>query len=97
MSVPHAEASSPVHPAQFMVHTVNGPTYACMQHARMLVEIFGFMGASTFPTVLDDDDPHECANCVNEAKSRSRRPREDGAYGCPGSEGAQRNEQKEPQ
>lgn len=60
----------PQYPATFLVNTVNGPTYACMQHARALRAVFGLLGAGTMPMPLDDDDQHECENCINEATAR---------------------------
>jgi hypothetical protein len=63
-----AAARAPKFPAVFAIHTVSGMTYACMDHARALISLMGFMGASSLPQVLDEEDPHECANCVNEAR-----------------------------
>jgi len=64
------ELAGPQYPAAFLVNTVNGPTYACMQHTRALGAVFGLLGAGTLPMPLDDDDQHECENCINEATTR---------------------------
>lgn len=58
------------HPATFAVHTVNGTTYACLNHTKSLVAVFGMLGAPPFPVPVDEEDGHSCANCVNEAKLR---------------------------
>lgn len=55
------------HPATCNAHWANGPTPACDEHARGIVALGRFMGMHVPLTKLDQ--PANCANCVNEAKS----------------------------
>ena len=59
------------HEAIYLVHTVNGPVYACEEHKRQLIGLFGFMGAHTVAEMVEPG--HECPNCVNEAKANKER------------------------
>ncbi len=54
-------------PAVFTVHTPQGPTHACVKHARAVENLFRFMGAHV--NAIRAPDGAECANCINEAES----------------------------
>lgn len=58
-------------PATFTMHAPNGPTHACVKHARAIEAIFRMLGAHVGSTKAPDDS--QCDNCVNEAKAAARR------------------------
>ena len=64
-----AEQTPVEFPAVFTMHCPNGPTNACVKHARAIeglyVRIFGLRVPAT-----EAPDDSQCDNCVNEAKSR---------------------------
>lgn len=57
-------------PATQTVHTPNGPTNACDEHASKVAALFQFLGAHVNSTVLEA--PAECENCMNEHKAGKR-------------------------
>lgn len=58
------------YPAVFKVTTSNGSTFACVKHAITIARVAGILGSQYEQDTLDDDDLHECENCVNESKAK---------------------------
>ena len=54
-------------PAMFTMHTPNGPTHACDEHAKRILTLCRFMGwhANAAPA----PEGAQCENCANEAKA----------------------------
>ena len=59
------------YPATFTMHTPQGPTDCCVKHARMVENLFRFMGAHVNATKAAADA--QCANCVNEAEANGQK------------------------
>lgn len=66
------DATPKTFPAVFTMHTPQGPTHACVRHARMVENLFRFMGAHVNATKAPEDA--QCANCINDARPRDGRP-----------------------
>jgi hypothetical protein len=62
--------TEPTFPATFTMHTPQGPTHACVKHARAVESLFCFLGAYVNATKAPDGS--ECASCVNEAADKVR-------------------------
>lgn len=58
-------------PADFRVEANNGSTFACVRHAIAIARIAGMLGGTYKQETLADDEVHECANCINEAKAEA--------------------------
>ena len=56
------------YPAEFTVHTPQGPVHACFKHARQIVGLMRMLGAHTHAVKAPHDA--EGANCVNKAKAK---------------------------
>jgi hypothetical protein len=54
------------HPAEVIVHTVQGPEPCCRKHAVKLASLMAFMGAMTNETPAPEGA--QCNNCINESK-----------------------------
>ena len=59
-----------VFPALYLVHYPSGPVYCCEDHANKLKEIANIMGFHVGVEIHIGGNK-ECANCVNEAKSKN--------------------------
>ena len=53
--------------ATMLVHWPTGPVPACDMHGQQLAGLADFLGSHVALTKLDE--PAECVNCVNEARS----------------------------
>lgn len=53
-------------PAVFTMHAPNGPTNACVNHARQIEGLFRMLGAHVAATKAPDGS--QCDNCVNAAR-----------------------------
>ena len=56
------------YPAEFTVHTPQGPVHSCVKHARQIEGLMRMLGAHTH--AVKAPDGVECANCINEAKAK---------------------------
>lgn len=57
------------YPAVFKVEANGGSTFACVRHAIAVATIAKILEGTYQQDTLDDDEKHECANCVNEANA----------------------------
>ena len=57
------------YPAEYRIHTIQGPLYCCERHMNAAIKIFGALGVMTgAPDIVEG---HECSNCINEAKRKA--------------------------
>ncbi len=56
-----------------MAHTPSGATPCCDEHANKLHSLMSSMGAHCNITLILEDEPVECVNCINEAKKAEKK------------------------